>query len=322
MGVSWGYAAAFFAGLFFGLSDSLVRAASRKLSPYSNLFISLLIGTPILWLSVAAAKPAPMNMEAGLAYLASGLLNFVAGRLLFYMAVSALGAASATVTTSPVTALSALLAWPLLGESLTAQQLLGVVLASVAVYIASSEPSGEPLHGEGLVKGIAAALGASLAFASATILVRYAAYHGGDPVAGTAISYTVALPFAAILVYAKKQHQELARISREHLYMTAAAISVSLAQLSRYYSLTELRVANAVVLIGLFPLHTIAFTTLLTRATQEKTKAKTPSRSNNSNNSNNPSHNKVVAKYLVSSQSTWSDTRQPNVLKLSRDYTV
>lgn len=265
-----GYLAAFSASLLFGLSDSLVRAASRRLSPYVNLLISLLVGTPILWLAVPATGSLSMGLSALTAYIIAGLLNFVAGRLLFYIAVANLGAATATVATSPVTALSALLAWPLLGEKLMYLQLLGVVLASMAVYIASTRPSGKPFHGEHYLLGIMAALSASLVFATATIMVRYAAYRGGDPVTGTAISYTVALPFAALLVIAKKQHSNLLHISREHRYMIAAAISVALAQLSRYYSLTELTVANAVVLIGLFPLHTVAFTTIMGHTTEEK----------------------------------------------------
>jgi len=212
-----GYLAAFGAGLLFGLSDSLVRAASRRLSPYVNLLISLLVGTPILWLAVPAIGSTYMGLSALTAYIIAELLNFVAGRLLFYIAVANLGAATATVATSPVTALSA-----------------------------------------------------SLVFATATIMVRYAAYHGGDPVTGTAVSYTVALSFAALLVIAKKQQSNLLHLSREHKYMIAAAISVALAQLSRYYSLTELSVANAVVLIGLFPLHTVAFTAIMKHSTEEK----------------------------------------------------
>ena len=265
-----GYLAAFSAGLLFGLSDSLVRAASRRLSPYVNLLISLLVGTPILWLAALATGFQLTEMSVLAAYVVAGLLNFVAGRLLFYIAVANLGAATATVATSPVTALSALLAWPLLGEKLTSLQLLGVVLSSIAVYIASTRPSGRPLHGTRRLLGIIAALSASFVFATATITVRYAAYQGGDPVTGTAISYTAALPFATLLVIAKKQHSNLLHLSSEHKYMIAAAISVALAQLSRYYSLTELSVASAVVLIGLFPLHTVTFTTVMKQATEEK----------------------------------------------------
>ena len=265
-----GYIAAFSAGVFFGLSDSLVRAASRRLSPYSNLLISLLVGTPLLWIAVLLVGSTSMSLEALVSYIVAGLLNFVLGRLLFYIAVSSLGAATATVATSPVTAISSLLAWPILGERLTLLQILGVILSSLAVYIASTRPSGRSFHGERVITGLVAALSASLVFALATIIVRYAAYRGGDPIAGTAISYTVAIPFAALIVLARREHREIIRLSKEHIYMIIAAISVASAQLSRYYALTVLNVADAVVLIGLFPLHTTAFTAVMTRATEEK----------------------------------------------------
>ncbi|BEP18607.1 hypothetical protein PYJP_19590 [Pyrofollis japonicus] len=264
------YAVAFLSGLLFGISDGLVRAASRTLSPHVNLLISLLVGTPLLWLAVLIRGVESLASSAILAYVIAGLLNFVLGRLLFYMAVAALGAATATIVTSPVTAISALLAWPFLGEALSTLQLIGLVLFMAAIYLASSKPSGNPFQGLHHTKGVLAGISASLVFASSTLLVRYAAYNGGDPFEGTAISYTVAIPFAAILVHRRREYGKLAGLGKEHAYMIMAAVCVALAQLSRYYSLTGLSVAKVVVLIGLFPLHTVLFVHVLGKRVEEK----------------------------------------------------
>ncbi|ABM80405.1 DMT family transporter [Hyperthermus butylicus] len=253
-----GYAAAFTAGVLFGVSDVLVRAASARLSPLANLLLSLLIGTPLLWLTVAATNSFTADRSALLAYAVAGLLNFVVGRLLFYVSISAIGATSAAVASSPTVLFSALLAWVFLREPIDAERAAGLTAATLAVYLASSRPSGRPLHGEKLGLGVVAGIASSLVFASSTLLVRYAGgYSGGNPVLGTAVSYTVALPIAATLAAAAGRLKEITGLTRHHIFMASAAASVAFAQLLRYIALSIIEVAPAVILIGLYPLHTL-----------------------------------------------------------------
>ncbi len=255
-----GLLAAFGAGVLFGSSDALVRLASKRLSPLENLLLSLLVGTPFLWLAACLVGcPHPGHMIL-MVYAVAGLLNFVAGRLFFYYAIASLGASTAAVATSPNIALAALLAWPLLGERLTAEKLVGVALSTLAAVIASAKPSGKPLHGLETVKGLLAAIGALLSFTFSTLLVRYAGAASGAPLVGTAVSYTAALP-VALLLAVKHGNKSLLRgsLSREHAYMILAALTVATAQLLRYLSLSLIPVAEAVVLIGLYPLHTTIF---------------------------------------------------------------
>ena len=263
-----GYALAFAAGVFFGASDTLVRAAAVKLTPLQNLLISLVVGTPLLW-SVALATGSTLPTgEALMLYVAAGLLNFVLGRLLFYIAVTYAGATTAAILTSPTAAVASLMAWALLGEALTLREALGVALVVLAVYLVHAKPSGEPLHGGRASLGIIAGLATTIVFATTAILVRQAsAYTGADPVAGAAISYTSALPIVIALNVSKRN----VVWSRRHLlYMAGAGAIVAMAQLSRYKALSLIPVANAAVLMALFPLHTLAFTLLLSGSIRER----------------------------------------------------
>jgi drug/metabolite transporter (DMT)-like permease len=259
-----GLVLAFTAGILFGAADVLIRAASVKLTPLANTLISLVVGTPMLWVAALVLSEVELELRAALLYALAGLANFVAGRLLLYTAISYAGAATAAVAASPTVVVASLMAWPLLGEELGAAEALGVCLVALAVYLASTKPSGEPLHGGTAAKGVALGLAASLLFAISTILVRQASgYERASPLTGLAVSYTAALPVVASLAAKRRSTVSLRLWSRYHAYAVLAAVTVTLAQLSRYGSLALTRVAEATVLMSLLPLHTVAFSAIL-----------------------------------------------------------
>jgi drug/metabolite transporter (DMT)-like permease len=263
-----GLSAAALAGIFFGLSDALVRAASARLTPLQNLFISLVVGTPLLWAAAVYDGLAFPPFKVAMLWVLAGLANFVLGRLLFYTSITYAGASTAAVAASPTSAFSALLAWAFLGEEITLRQLVGLFIFVIAVYIASVKPSGEALHGGKSVIGVLSGVAAALAFSASTLLVRMAGgYEQADPLVGVAISYTSALPIVVPLTLAKEKRVE---IGRHTWYMVVASASVALAQLLRYLALALMPVVYAVVLMGLFPFHTFLFAHMLPREAREK----------------------------------------------------
>jgi drug/metabolite transporter (DMT)-like permease len=265
-----GYITAFFAGLFFGLSDTLVRAASIKLKPFQNLLVSLLIGTPILWIASIFTWSRIPSREAFLSFILAGILNFIIGRYLFYLSISYAGATTASIVTSPTVVFASLFAWALLGESLTIPQLIGVFLVMFAVYLVYREPSGKPLHGGNASIGIMTGLASALVFSLTSLLVRFGAgYSGGNPVLGAAISYTVAMVLLSPFL-SKETLSEIVGHGRMFHYMVTAAIIVSLAQLSRYTAFSLCNVARVSVLITLFPIYTLLFSMLLSRELRER----------------------------------------------------
>ena len=269
-----GYAAAFAAGMLFAVSDVLVRMAGGAFRPRVLLALSVLVGTPLLLaLALASGDPFPRGRPLQL-YMLAGVLNFVIGRLLFYIAVVGAGATTASIATSPTVLLSALLAWALLGEALEPRLLAGLLLVMAGVYLASSRPSGESLHGVRPLLGVVAGVAASLVFASTSVLVRAAGMEA-SPLWGVTVSYATALPIVLVLASHDaggfRSFMGLVWSRRRHLaYAALAAIVVGLAQASRYVSLHYLPVARAVILISLFPVHTVAFTALLSGEARER----------------------------------------------------
>jgi len=267
-----GYTAAFTAGLLFALSDVLVRVSTVRIKPQTMLSVSLIVGTPVLALaSLLSGDPLPGQREA-LLYAAAGILNFVVGRLLFYYAVAGLGATTASIITSPTILIAAIMAWALLGEPLTPQTLAGLTLVLAGIIAASYTPSGRPLQGVGARKGLLAGAASTLVFASTSILIRAAGAAGGSPFWGATISYITALPIAVVLAFrATGSPRGVLPIGDPVLKAAgAAAVVVALAQLSRYTSLSLLPVAEAVILISLFPVHTAVLSVLFSEEAEER----------------------------------------------------
>ena len=265
-----GYITALLAGLFFGLSDTLVRAASIKLKPFQNLLTSLLVGTPILWSASLLVWSGMPPVDALLSFILAGILNFVIGRYLFYLSISYAGAATASIVTSPTVVFASIFAWFLLGEALTTMQVLGVFLVMLAVYLVYNKPSGKPLHGGKSSIGVIAGITSALVFSFTSLLVRFGAgYSGGNPILGAAISYTIAL-FLLSPFLAKNALSEVTSHGKVFYYMVMAAVIVALAQLFRYTAFSVCNVARVSVLITLFPIHTLIFSMLLSAELKEK----------------------------------------------------
>ena len=267
-----GYTAAFLAGLFFALSDVLVRVSTVRLRPQVMLAISLVVGTPLLaTAALIKGEPLPPPRET-LLFLVAGLLNFVVGRLLFYYAVAGVGATTASIITSPTIILAAIMAWAFLGEPLTPRTLAGLGLVLAGIILASYKPSGQPLQGVGARKGILAGAASSLVFASTSVLVREAGASSASPTWGATISYAVAIPFALLLAARAAGSLRSAIPVRDPVFRVAAAAAavVAMAQLSRYTSLSILPVAQAVILISLFPIHTAVISSLLSGEARER----------------------------------------------------
>ena len=264
-GLHWAHGVAFATGFMFAVGDVLVRRASRGLGPRANTLVSLLVGTPLLALLALALGEGLPGGRALLLYAAVGVLNFVVGRILFYTAVAGLGAASSAVIVSPVLLIASFMAWLLLDEPLTLRLLLGAVLVTIAIYLAVSRPSGRPLGGVSRRAALIAGIAAPFVFAASSVMVRAAGLASDSPVAGAAVSYLAALPLVALLarVEVPRVLDEARNGGPALLYSAAGGAAVTLAQASRYVSLDQLPVAEAVMLISLFPIHTVVLAALL-----------------------------------------------------------
>ncbi len=255
-----GYILALSAGLAFSVGDVLVRLASTELTPKLNLMLSLLIGTPLAVAVALIYRQEFPPANALYLYLIAGLLNFVLGRLLFYYSIAWAGAATSSVITSLATPLAAINAWLLLGEMPRLGEIIGLAAVASAVLIASKKPSGLSLHGGSAAKGILAGVGAALMFSLSAPAVRAANSLGGSPLWGMALSYIVAIPFAAV-VAAPDLKRSLT--GKGVASIGAGALFTATAQMFRYTALSLITVASVSIMVALFPIYTAFLTYLI-----------------------------------------------------------
>ena len=260
-----GYILAFLSSLLFAASDVMIRAASRSITPRENMLVTLLVGSPILYLiSIALGEKTP-PIEGLLVYSAIGMLNFYLGRLLFYTAIAGLGAASSAIMTAPVPVTAGLLANLALGEELSLRHIAGLTAVSIAVYLAAARPSGRPLGGVGRRAALAAGLSVIAIFTVSTVAVRWASQSYGSPILGVFASYLGALSLATIHIAAAGggDNLRIANLKPDLMFTASGGLLVALAQASRYSALSLIPVADAISLISLFPINTVIIASLI-----------------------------------------------------------
>jgi len=101
----------------------------------------------LLWLP-SRIHTAPIG-EVGFQLVYQGVLAVVVAGFLFTRALTALGPMALTAITAVVPALTALAAWPLLGEPLGVEGLMGVGLVSAAMLMGVAQARGATASGAG-----------------------------------------------------------------------------------------------------------------------------------------------------------------------------
>ncbi len=269
-----GHALAFMAGLSFAANDVMTRIVSREIDRETLVVISLLVGSPFLWIAGIMKGETITSIMPVAVFAAIGLLHFGLARYLFYTAIAGLGAASAAVTTSPVPILSSIIAWIILGEPLSVYDVIGIVLVAAAILIVGMNPSGRPLQGVSSLRGLAAGLLASLIFSITSVLVRHATTTYDIAVLGAAISYTAAIPVTLLLARSRGSGYIVRKRDIMGIIAYTSGIIVATAQLLRYEALSRIPVAEAVILISLFPFHAIVLSKLFSSMGEEEVQAK------------------------------------------------
>ena len=141
-------------GAFVWAIASVLYARSfRKGGPLDAVWFKNAISTVLLagiawWIGPARGGGLPPIQEAGWVF-TSGLLGMCLGDWLYFVAIAHLGVSRAIILTMFTPALTAFLAWPIHGETLTFLQALGVAAVIGGCILVESRrlrPSG---HGQG-----------------------------------------------------------------------------------------------------------------------------------------------------------------------------
>ncbi|MCR4994242.1 MAG: DMT family transporter [Bacteroidales bacterium] len=147
------------------------EVASRRMGQLQMNFLrmaaSLVILALILWVATGSPLPQGMGVSAILWLLASGVVGYVFGDYCLFSSYELAGSRFGQLFMTLAPVFSALAAWVLLGETLTAQALLGIVvtLSGIAIVVRKRKkkkvPESSPTAADGGTSTLTADSGAS-----------------------------------------------------------------------------------------------------------------------------------------------------------------
>jgi drug/metabolite transporter (DMT)-like permease len=254
------------ATILFALNGVATRRGVLEGHIYSNAFASIIIGIPLylIYLLMVGEYGLIFSMDINILilFILAGILHFLIGRVLLYSSVHYIGAASAFPIISISNILAAFVAIPVLNETINFMKIVGLLIATVGVYLISSIFFDIRSYRFGLVLGLSAAV----TFAITSIIIRYALLMYDYPIVGVFISYIYVAPFYFALISWRRIREEFRSININILkYIVMASIFVDVAQLLRYVTLEYIEVSIIGPIFALMPFFTIGFSYLFNR---------------------------------------------------------
>lgn len=206
-------------------------------------FAGVVFFTVAIFINGDWSKLAGITWRALVFLIIVGIIHFVIGRVWAYESFRLIGANRGTPITQISPAITVLLSWIFLQESLTVYVGLGAACMLVGVFLISQEkakPDGEQQKSRREeFKGILFALGAALCWGITPVLIKPAVQELGSAVDGTFISYAAAGIAMAALLLGKKQRKQLKGLSltKHMLPMVLAGIFMAAGQLLYFAAL-------------------------------------------------------------------------------------
>ena len=223
----WVPALALLSALILAIATILIRQGLRDHGPYTGYWINLVVGTVGVWLVVAlAGGPGPLS-AAGVGYFAlAGLIGTVAGRLLRFFAIDAVGASITAALGNLSPLVSAGLAILLLGERVTLPLVAGtlVIVAGTTLLSVGGRRAGVRLARLLLPLMSAVCLGV-------VAVIRKTALADIGPVEGFAVNVTTALVAFTAFLLASGQCRAMVCRGRSLVIFIAAGVAENLAVL-------------------------------------------------------------------------------------------
>jgi DME family drug/metabolite transporter len=216
----FGIVLALLSALSFGLSQILVR---KKLNKSNFFHISLTItimGNIIFWpFALTFTNLNTVNPAGLLLFIISGLLAPGIARLFYFkgMETAGISANASIFATYPLyTSITAIL---LLGETLTAENWIGVACIIVGgIFLGRSINKGDAQHKNTSKKSFIVPVLGSLAIAFSQIMRKEGLNIYNEPLLGTAVGYSISLIFY-LLIWTSSSGIRTTRFSREDIKM-------------------------------------------------------------------------------------------------------
>jgi uncharacterized membrane protein len=202
------------------IATILIRRGLRRYSPYTGFWINLAVGTACLWVAVLLTggfgRPSPW----GIAFFAlAGLIGTLAGRLLRFISIEAVGASitAALMNLSPL--VSSALAIVFLGEQVTLPILAGTIVIVAGATLLSSGGRSIGVRPGQLVLPLLSAV----CFGVVAVLRKMGLSDMG-PVPGMAVNVTAALIAFTAFLLASREGGAMACRGRSLAYFVAAGV--------------------------------------------------------------------------------------------------
>lgn len=261
-----GASIALLSAVFFASSGVTTRRGVYGDGVYSTVLISVIVGIPMYIVSLLL-YPSKTGIKgvsptAVALFMLAGIVHFVIGRFILYYSIHYMGSSASYPIMSSSNVLSAVVAIPLLGEALTGNKVISVMIVSIGIYLMAK---GNIEIGE-FKKGFPLALITAFVFAASSLIVRAALLIVRAPILGVLVSYATSLPFLVGLGTSKDYKSELFTLDRVKLiYMLLNGVLVNLGQLFRYISLDLVEVSIVGIVFSITPLLTILFSYIVNR---------------------------------------------------------
>jgi len=216
----------------FTLSGRLVGA---PLVNRARLLIAIVLVMGLHWLILGQPLPLDATPDAVFWLGISGFIGLALGDASLFQAFVMIGPRISMLIMSLAPVLGAILAWLLLGETLTLQELIGILLAvgGIAWVVSEregkqkvSEPTHQPRH---YLIGLLFAFGGATGQASGAVLSKIGLANDFSPLSGNLIRIAAALIaiwlFSALRGQLKGNYQALRAHPRAVLFLFAGAVT-------------------------------------------------------------------------------------------------
>ncbi|MCY2926935.1 MAG: DMT family transporter [Planctomycetota bacterium] len=196
-----------------------------------NVLRMAMAGVLYCLLGTAMGRPLPLDAPAAAwgPLAASGLLGFFLGDLCLFEAYVLIGPRRSLLILALVPAISAILAMPALGETLTIRQWLamGVTLAGVAWVILERRQADDALPHRHRVLGVILAILAAFAQAGGTVLSKIGMRCGYDPLGASHIRMLTGLAAFLVLITVLGRWGDVAAACRRRKPMLQVALGAT-----------------------------------------------------------------------------------------------
>jgi uncharacterized membrane protein len=254
-------ALALFSALFSAAATVLIRQGLRGYGPFTGVWINMLVGAVCLWIAVlftgGIGQPTPLAL--GL-FILAGLIGTVAGRLLRFFAIEAVGASITGAFMNVTPLVSSGLAILLLGERVTVPIVVGTLVIVAGATLLSTGGRRLGVRSAQLLLPILSAT----CFGIVAIL-RKIGLSGMAPVPGTAVNVTTALVVFTSFLVASGQSRAMVCRGPSLVYFLFAGLAENLGVFLVVLALSIGTVSVVAPLTNVTPLFVILFSLLFLR---------------------------------------------------------